>query len=187
MKKLSTVQKISKVLKILSQIIFICAIIGCATCLIASFVVGFYGKDPNFIRAFTEAGVEFNYNVTLCSCICATVACAFEIALYVYVVRFYKHELEIGTPFNLQTVKEMRRLGILHLVLPISAAVVMAIIIACFRINMEMQNVADITMGIVYLIVSYVLEYGAEVQRQKAEIENKLNEQNEQLSESTEN
>lgn len=167
MESLKNVQKISKVLKILAKIVFICSIVACACCAISIPIIAVLGKDPQMYQWLIEAGEDYSYKRALCDVVTGTVATGFAIALYALVVRFYDTELKIGTPFDPIVVKKMRKLGWLHIILPICSVVAVAIVGACFKIDVsDMLGESGIVIGIVYLIVSFVLQYGADLKAQ---------------------
>lgn len=169
MESLKNVQKISKVLKILAKICFICSIVACACCAISIPIIAVLGKDPQMYQWLIEAGEDYNYKRALCDVVAGTVATGFAIALYALVVRFYDIELKIGTPFDPIVVKKMRKLGWLHIILPICSVIAVAIVGVCFGIDVsDMLGESGIVIGIVYLIVSFVLQYGADVKTKSA-------------------
>lgn len=166
MNSLQKVQKISKVLYVFTMIAFVCSIVGLVGSIIGSIFIGVNGLDASIINYFVSIGVPLDQNIVLCACICSTVECLFLIILYAFVKKFYKQELRLGNPFDKPVVKSMRKLGILHIVLPIIASLIIAIIVACFGVkDINIQNWSNITLGIVYLIVSFILEYGSELKR----------------------
>lgn len=164
MKNLNRVQKISKVLKVLSNIAFVFCIIGCAVSLIAIPVVAIYGNNPELLQLLAQEGIEFVPKQILCSCICAAIECGAMIALYFYVVRFFKQELECGTPFDEKVVKGMRLIGILHIAIPCGVIFVTAIISACFGFDTYIVlSDTNLVLGIAYLLFSFVLAHGVEI------------------------
>lgn len=163
MKSLNKVQKISQVLHILSQIAFVFTIVGFALCLFAVVGVSVLGDDPEFVKIFTDEGIVYNFKEVLCLCIVASIECLAGIVVYFYVKNFYKKELQIGTPFNKEVAQDAKRLGLIRIFVPLGAMIVNAIIIACFRLNIEMYEITGIAMGLVYLVLGCVFDYGADV------------------------
>ena len=163
MKSLTKVQKIARVLYILSRIAFWFCIVGCAMCVCGAIGVGILGDDPEIIQLFAEEGIVYSAKETLCLCIISSVECAVGIAMFVFVKKFYKKELEVGTPFNKQVAKEAKRVGLIRLFLPLGAIIVNAIIVECFHLEFDVSNFLDISIGIVYLILACVFDYGADV------------------------
>ena len=163
MDSLQRVQKVAKVLHVLSIIAFVCSIVGLCLSVISSIAVIIWANDPEVINYFAQMDITYSFNNVLCSCICGVVQSAAGIAVYYYVKRFYKNELELGTPFNKDISKELKKLGIFRIVLSIVMACVLAIIVACFNSKIDFSNISGIFVGIVYLIVACILNYGAEL------------------------
>ena len=166
MKSLQTVQKTANVLKIFASIVYICGIIGFGLSLLATITVGVWGNDEALKDLFISMGEDFDYNLLLCNCLMLTVECGFMAVLYFYVRRFYVRELIAGTPFDKNIVKETKNIGILHLVLPLAATVICAIIAACFKVDIAISNLGGVCIGVTYLILSAVFNYGAELKQQ---------------------
>lgn len=178
--KLVTIQKISKVLYILSKIVFIFMIVGTVCCLIGCFSAKALFA-PEFAEIMQEAGIndilaeegidfEITENFVLAVCIDATISCGAVAVLYWFVKKFYKHELETGTPFDADLSKELKTLGILYIVIPLVSSIVCSIIASSLHVEQtELDFSIDITMGIVYLILSVICGYGAEIKANKDE------------------
>lgn len=175
MKSSEKVLKIIKILKIISLIAFICAIISCVGCVIGSVSVGVLGKNEEFLSLLTSYGVEFNYNTYLCVCISGAVECAFLIPVYYLAKKFFASVLEKGEIYDKSNVKSMRKLGWIHIILSISCSLVIAIIVTCFKVDIAFSNSLTIILGVIYLIFSFFVDYGADIKKEneiiKTEIE----------------
>lgn len=165
MKSLNRVQTICKVLKILAMIVFVCSIVSVILCTIFAIVFGIVGNNLELINYLASIDITYDFNRVLCILICSIVQSAFYIAIYAYVVRFYKQELAVGNPFDKSLIKPMRKVGIIRIVLPLICALILAIIKGCFRVSLSFNNLTDLTMGIVFLIVSCIMEYGSEMKK----------------------
>lgn len=162
--KLKTVQGLSKALKILSTIAFVGAIVGCVMSVISIPLVAIFGNDPAVIDLFMQYEIEVNSRRMLCDCICVAVVCASMIALYYYTMKFYKTELQIGTPFDKRVVKGMRTIAILHLAIPFGTIIITSIISVCFGVpSLDIGDLTEIVIGIVYFVVAAILDYGADL------------------------
>ncbi len=172
MNSLKRLQKINKILHVLSVIVFVCSIVTLCISCIATLCFAIWGNNPDVINFVASFGEGYDFNVVMCFCVCAIVDSAFYIALYYYIKRFYKQELDIGTPFDKKVVKQARLVGILHIVLPLASIIVSAIVVACFGTqSINYSNASAVVIGIVYLIVSCVLEYGTELPTKKKGIQ----------------
>lgn len=167
MKSLDRVQTIAKVLKILSMIVFVCSIVILSILSILLIVFCFVGNNVEFVNFFARMGLPYEFNTVLCALICLILQFIGSIIIYSKVVRFYKLELELGNPFDKPLIKEMRKVGVWRIVLPIVLSVIIATITACFGLSLNMSALSGVTMGIVYLIVSCILEYGSEMKKNR--------------------
>lgn len=168
MKSLKNVQIIAKVMKILSMIAFVASIIACALCAISIPIVAVLGKDPQIIKMVGDFGETYDVKKAICICVCGMIESGFMIALYACVVRFYKKELAIGTPFDKEIVKKSRVIGWLYIILILSSAIVVGIVSLCFHVAVEDTfTTGNLIVGVVYLLLSFVFAYGAELQNEK--------------------
>lgn len=165
MKSLDRVQTIAKVLKILSKIVFIFSIVILSLLSVFLIVFCFVGNNVEFINFFAQMGIPYEFNTVLCSLICLILQFIGSIIIYSKVVRLYKLELELGNPFDKPLIKEVRKVGVWRIVLPIVVSIIIAIVSACFGISFNVSSLSGVTIGIVYLLVSCILEYGSELKR----------------------
>lgn len=105
-----------------------------------------------------------NLKASLCVCICGIIQCGFMIALYACTVKFYKKELQIGSPFENEVTSSCRKLGWIYIILACSSIFVISIVGACFGVDSSSyMSSANLAIGIVYLIVSLILAYGTDL------------------------
>lgn len=161
MKSIEKVQKGAKVLSVLSKIAYYGSMVAGCLCLVGAIIIGVCGNDPWITRQLADSGVEYNTKLALCECICSVVVCAASVWLYHYIVKFYDKELKIGTPYNRDVTKDMKIVGLLHVIMSLSVSVVVAIIELCFRVNTYIEF-GGFWIGVVYLIFAYILEAGIE-------------------------
>lgn len=166
MKSLEKVQKICKVLKILAKIVFVCSIVSASLFAVLTVVFAIIGKNLDVVDFFASIDLPYDYYSLLGLLICLVVESCFSIAMYSYVVKFYDLELSLGNPFDKPLIKEMRKLGILHIVFPLVSSLVCDIISAIFGAYSYGTSMwSGVTLGIVYLLLSCVIEYGSELKR----------------------
>lgn len=182
MKSLVTIQKLSKVGSVLSKIAFIFSIIGFCGCIagLLSLQIGNGGLIK--IGGVTLHGLiseEYGYNIKSITAALAgwLIVCAGEAVLAKFAERYFKNELQAGTPFTLAGAKELLRLGILTLALPTGCAVAGSIVegvVAGFlnvtkaaAMDLYFSNEASIALGVLFLIGSPLCRYGAAL-REKA-------------------
>ncbi len=177
LKSLNTIQKLSKIGKVLSKIAFIFSVIGFCGCIAGLLSLNFgNGGLLKFGRVTLHGLVseEYGHNV---KSIAATlsgwmIVCAGEALLAKYAELYFKNELKAGTPFTFGGAKELLRLGILTLAVPIGSAVIGSIvegIVIGFMgvekvsaMNMYFGNEASIVLGLMFLLGSLLCRYGAE-------------------------
>ena len=177
LKSLNTIQKLSKIGKVLSKIAFIFSVIGFCGCIAGLLSLNFgNGGLLKFGRVTLHGLVpeEYGYNV---KSIAATlsgwmVVCAGEALLAKYAELYFKNELKAGTPFTFGGAKELLRLGILTLAVPTGSAVIGSIvegIVIGFMgvekvaaMNMYFGNEASIVLGLMFILGSLLCRYGAE-------------------------
>lgn len=87
--------------------------------------------------------------------------------LLVHALGYLKMELADGTPFTHRGADRIRGLGIRTIVLPLVAAILIAVVYAVFdlpgnAVN-HWDNAYSVTMGIVLILASLIFRYGAEL------------------------
>lgn len=94
--------------------------------------------------------------------------------LFFFAARYLKKELADGTPFTLDGAKKVMNLGIKTIVMPLVAVVICAVIYACFDISLydKMSNASAIVLGVALILVSFILQHGAELREEKKNEEN---------------
>ena len=173
-KDLKTIQKLAKAGKVLSRIYWIFCIIGVVGCLvgIASLIMGvdqllkigevtIYGilKDES---GMTLASMYAAMGAGIISCIGGMIPAIFA-------ERYFKNELKAGTPFTYEGAKEMKRLGVLSIVVPLVSTMLAELVIvvignklgAAGNISISPDNSLSISFGIGLLIMSMIFRYGA--------------------------
>ena len=167
MKNLKTIQTICKVFYILTKIVFILCIVGSVFCALAVVGITTMKDNPEFLNSIAALGETFDYKLWLCDCIFGLVECGFGIAIYYFVQKFYKFELSIGEPFNAKVSQELKKLGIIRLVLPLACSVVIGIVYAIFGNQLPSSSGFGMTMGFVYLAISLLIDHHLELEQKK--------------------
>ena len=181
MKTLKTIQTISKIGRILSMIVFVFCIVGFCCCVIG--ITGLAMGLTEFklgdvtLRSIiqNEAGVS---DGTLYTAMAAgIVLCAGECVLAKFAANYFKRELQDGTPFTLGGAKELMRVGILAICIPIVTRVLAEIVYLIMKAAMtdvdplELSDASSVSLGVMMIVASLLCKYGAELNEQK-----KLNE-----------
>lgn len=178
MKSLSTIQRLSKIGKVLSKIAFIFSVIGFCGCIAGLLSLSFGNGSLIKIGGVTLHGLissDYGYNIKSITAALSgwMVICAGEAVLAKSAEVYFKNELTAGTPFTLAGAKEMLRLGILTLAIPTGCAVVGSIvegIIAGFMkveqaaaMDLYFDNESSIALGVMFIVISLLCRYGAEL------------------------
>lgn len=177
MKTLDIIQKLFKVGKIFSKIIYICCIVGFCGCAVGA-VAMIVGAETLKIGGVTlhgiletEAGVSTGTiwaAIAVGACLCVG---EFFVARMAY--RYFENELNAGTPFSFDGAKELLNLGISTIWIPIVAAVLAQIaqgVIGQFAENVEKVSVDgfdSVAWGVMFILISLFCKYGAECKENK--------------------
>lgn len=182
MKTLNTIQKLSKIGKVLSKIAFIFSVIGFCGCIAGLLSLSFGNGSLIKLGGVTLHGLiseELGYNIKGITPMLSgwLIVCAGEAVLAKFAEVYFKNELKAETPFTLVGAKELLRLGILTLAIPTGCAVVGSIaegILAGFlkvekaaAMDLYFDNEASIVLGIMFILGSLLCRHGAELRESK--------------------
>lgn len=184
MEKLETIQKLAKTGKILSKIAFIFSIVGLVCSLIG--LLGVMFLQDEMLKNTELAKFMQTNGKTLgdlyAEIVIAIVSCGVEIYVSYEAEKYFKLQLEEKTPFTEKCSKNILRLGVIVLVSGIATALLNVIIALIFAKTMGMSyeysaDVNGIGLGIAFLIMSVIFDYGSHVL-----IEKKNSEENQKNS-----
>lgn len=177
MKTLNIIQTLSKIGKIISKVIFICCIIGFSGCIVGILAM-FIGEQAVKIGGVTlhgilqtEAGVSEG---TIWAAInVGMIFCGGGIALSAMAHRYFVNELNAGTPFTLSGAKELLRLGIFAIGIPVASSTLAQIVYDIFAntmegvANMDLDAYGSAAIGVMLIVVSLLCRYGAELNAER--------------------
>ena len=166
------VQKISKVLGILSKIAFICSIVGSALCLVGISVLAVAGKNPEIAAKIME-GANLTIKQTIGACAVGLVYCISSVLTSKWHMDYFLMEQKEGTPFTADGAKAFRTLGIVNIVVPFVAVIIASILESIFKCPHEVRPDLSFGLGIAMILLSYVFAYGAELEKKKAASDDK--------------
>lgn len=180
MKTLNTIQTLSKIGKILSKIAYICCIIGAVGCAVGMASLAFADTGILKIGGVTIYGLMVNragidLNSLYPSLAAAMLVCIGQMVVAKFAEKYFSNELTAGTPFTLDGAKELLRLGILTICVPlgaqIAAEIVSAILAAILHCGeaFNMGDISSVALGVMFIVASFLCRYGAEVQSQTLE------------------
>ena len=176
-KNIKILQKIAKLGKILSKVAFVFSVIGICGC-----IVGILSNVIGGGKVFKLGGVAiygllsgFNaYNVKSISAILTAwlIICVGEAVLSKFSEIYFRNILTEGTPFTQMGARELRRLGIMTIVIPtgcvVLAEIVQGIMTGFMNVSIDawsdlnFDNEASVVLGIMFIIGSFLCGYGAE-------------------------
>ena len=186
-KTLKTVQTVCKVCKIFAEIAFVMLVVIASVCAFAAIGIGAGSIDVFKIGGVSIIGEAMQQSAVtpemmLAVLVSAAIVSAAEAVVAKFVNVYFKHELKAGTPFTFEGAKEMLRLGIIAIAVPLGASIVSAIVYAVMTVGSGTGNEfeIDVTLGIgiVFLMLSPLLKYGAELNEKAKQTEVKDEEDN---------
>lgn len=170
---LEKIQKVFKAGKILSTIVMVCCIIGIIGCVLGGAVLYLVGDTVIDLGNMTLHGlIEMTGGITMGEIYTALMAglieCIGEVVLSCLAIRFFKRELEIGTPFDFEVADRMKKLGIQTIVIPLAASMLASIAAQTMMMNfnvstdLHVEASVSIGLGVSFLVGSLLCRYGAE-------------------------
>lgn len=175
-KTLNSIQTVSQICKVISKIIEVCCTVGCIICGVA--LVG-YAMYPHGILKLGGMNVHLLLEKTnglsdeaiIAYVVLTLVICIAEGIVAKAFYNYFKNELKAGTPFTFEGAKELMRVGILSMVIPMVAligcqiAINIASELSSSNLAIDFDPNLNIGVGVVLIIMSLVCKHGAEVQR----------------------
>ena len=123
-----------------------------------------------------QSGVTQEYVTAVLVCMTIIVAAEAVVAKFINV--YFKHELKAGTPFTFEGAKEMLRLGIITIAVPVGASlaatIVFDIMAAGSGLDSEFNFEISLGMGLMFLALSPLLKHGTELRLRAQYAEEKL-------------
>ena len=180
-KTLHTIQKIAKLGKILSAIVFVLCIVAAALCIAGAVCWELFGEFEihwggitisNFVES--ETGLVGGGVITACAT--GFVLILGEAFLARAAQKYFRHELDSGTPFTMEGAKELKSLGIKTVVIPvvsyIAAAIVHEVMVHPLQMGggeFEVEITVNLGLGIMFIIGSLLCKLGAQQSGMKEE------------------
>ena len=173
MKTLQTIQKLSKLGKILSKIVFILCLVCGILCAAGILSLLFFPEAIKIgsvtVRGLVDSSVEVTRNTSYAALAMGVILFAGEAVLGKLAERYFRHELADGTPFTLQGARELLRLGICAICIPLGAQIAAQIVYQVMAYLM--QDVAEVNhsasvsigLGIMMIVASLLCKCGAEL------------------------
>ena len=179
MNTLKTIQTLSKIGRILSKIVYICCLVGFCGCIIGIVSLGLGGEVFKLggvtIHSIIDSHSHMSMPALYTAMAVGIVLCAAEAVLSKFAELYFKNELADGTPFTMRSAKELMRLGILTITIPLGTVIVCSIGIAIADNffpeieNLSYDGYASVGLGIMMIVASLLCRYGAEQNEEKME------------------
>jgi hypothetical protein len=193
-RSLKTIQVLAKIAKVLSMIVFVFCVVGAVLstlALTASFFVKNIGIRGHIFSDILEKKVGVQYWVVpaiLGACVVCTVC---EAILAKLSHSYFSREIEDGTPFTEGGAKQLKRTGIIIIVVSLCLVLVLAIVFGVIKSkhafdfdvfkafverhsdevsvtvrsepDFSLSGIGSVGTGIMFLILSVIFRYGSEV------------------------
>lgn len=171
-KTLKTIQVLAKIGRVLSLIVFIACIVGASGCVLGliTFILG-VGEitiDGVTLKSILEIEAGISQETLYIVMIGAVFACASEAVVAKFAEIYFKNEIAKGTPFTFEGQKELFRLGIISIAVPLGCDIVVGIIQGILLViftsatQTEISVTATIGYGVAFLITSLLIRYSLE-------------------------
>lgn len=186
MKSLKNVQIVFKIGKVLSKIAFIAWLVGACICAAGLIALPFGADGVLKIGGVTLHGLMGLEAGEANAAAIAVMAGWLIISIGVTVVakfaeKYFTNELKAGTPFTEDGAKELMRLGILTAAVPLGcnivAEIIVGVVTGIFGIaesaatDISYDCSTAIMLGAMFIIISLICNYGAELGKKDAEAE----------------
>ena len=180
MNTLKTIQTLAKIGKVFSKIIFVCCIVGFCGCIvgIVSLALGAetFKLGGVTIHSMIENEAGMSLPTLYASMAVGLLFCGAEAVLCKFAEAYFKHELADGDPFTLRGAKELLRLGILTVAIPLGTVIVCSIGVASAD-NMvpgidklSIGEFSSVGLGVMMIVLSLFCRYGAERNEGKPDV-----------------
>jgi hypothetical protein len=177
METLKSIQTVNKIGKILSKIAFIFSIIGICGCIVGILGITFGAETLKIggvtLHGILQKGTDLTGKALCASMAAGIILCTGEAVLSKFAEHYYKRTLLDGTPFCLDGAKELCRLGILAICVPIGTQIIAKIVYAVLAQSAQdtapfaFDNSASVALGVMFILMSLICRYGAELGRQE--------------------
>ena len=179
MKSLQTIQKTCKVFQTLTKIAMILCFVGSGLLLlglVCGIVISSTGAvisgNMETLYRLTSSASFFEMVGTLLAEFVLTLT---DALLFLHAYRYFSAEQADGTPFSDRGADLMKRLGIMLIVLPAVAVILTDVLCGIFRLSqnveIDVSNGTSLIMGIMLILVSVILRYGAELEEREDKYE----------------
>ena len=174
-KTLGTIQTLMKIGKVLSTIVFIFSIIGLVGCALGAVSVLFFPESIQLgsttIQGLVEIESDISSEEVVVALITGAVVCLGEMIVSKLAQRYFKRELDDGTPFTFDGAKALLHVGIWAVVIPIVIDVLLGVAHEVLSHVIEglgeltIGDSASISLGVMMIVASLLCKHGAELRQ----------------------
>lgn len=161
MKGLKSTLIIAKIFQIIFKICYICFIVGASLCFVSLLCILFLGNNSEITNLFVKIETTKDYAIFY------MIAYIIIFSAYIYpVYKTYKmlETVEINKqPFSYEIVKDMQKMGIIYMALEIGITIITDIVASIMNIKEYEIKISSFSIGIIFLLISFLVEYGASV------------------------
>ena len=177
MKTLITIQTLAKIGKAFSKIIYVCCIVGFCGCIVGIVSLAIGAETVKLggvtVHSMIENKAGMNLPTLYASMAVGLLFCASEAVLCKFAEIYFKNELADGNPFTLRGAKELMRLGILTVAIPLGTVIICSIGVSIADNvypgidKLSIGEFSSVGLGIMMIVLSLFCRYGAELNEGK--------------------
>lgn len=172
MKSAKALAALTKIARVLSKIIFICAIVGASLCLCALLSlllgIGTLRLHGISIHSLIQQNAGVSAGTLYAAATVGALLCTGAGVLAKFAELTFLHALANKTPFCRKTAKELMRLGILTVAIPLGTQTICAGVHSLFSLRfsevapLSLSCDSSVALGVMFLILSLICSVGAQ-------------------------
>ncbi len=149
-----------KAFSVIDKTVFVLSVVSAILTLVSGFVLIFAPEfSVHIIKGVTastrDTGIELLAESAVLAC---------EAVVAFFLCRYFEHELHDGTPFTHRGARELFRVGVINLSVPIVGLVIAKTILTVFKVEHTFHYEFDLIAGLVMMLLSFVFHYGADLE-----------------------
>ncbi len=170
---LAILQKLYQIGKILCKIAFICSIVGGCLCAAGIFCLALGLETLKLggvtFQSLISTQAEMSVGTLYASMAALLIVLSGEAVLAKFAEHYFRRELADGTPFVEESAKELFRLGILTICIPLGSLIVAEIFQAVLAhefadiVPLHLDGASSVALGAMFLVASLLCRYGAQL------------------------
>ncbi len=180
MKTLNTIQKLSNAGRILSKIVFIFCLVGAIFCAVGltfqSLLPESFKLGSVTIHGIVETSEDLSQGTSYAVLTAGLILCVGEAVLSGLAGRYFKNELAARTPFTFAGAKELIRLGVCAICIPLGTKLIADVAYQIFAnlmpnvAEMELDGTLSVGLGIMMIVAGLLCRHGAEISQGEAPV-----------------